>query len=124
MKDWQERLLQEAKDLQDKITSLSKFILTSDDDKVLNLELLQFQLQAMCLYHSILIERIKKLFDITMCKTNAQIHEWIDEQLAKLEENEVEVHYVTSIDAEELRNTIAQMIKLMGKVTKDLKEEK
>ena len=124
MKDWQERLLKEAKDLQDKITSLSKFILTSDDDKVLNLELLQFQLQAMCLYHSILIERIKKLFDITMCKTNAQIHEWIDEQLAKLEENEVEVHYVTSIDAEELRNTIAQMIKLMGKVTKDLKEEK
>lgn len=124
MKDWQERLLQEAKDLQDKITSLSKFILTSDDDKVSNPELLHFQLQAMCLYHSILIERIKKLFDITMCKTNAQIHEWIDEQLAKLEENEVEVHYVTSIDAEELRNTIAQMIKLMGKVTKDLKEEK
>lgn len=124
MKDWQERLLQEAKDLQDKITSLSKFILTSDDDKVSNPELLHFQLQAMCLYHSILIERIKKLFDIAMLKTNAQIHEWIDEQLAKLEENKVEVHYVTSIDAEELRNTIAQMIKLMGKVTKDLKEEK
>lgn len=124
MKDWQERLLKETKDLQDKITSLSKFILTSDDKEVSNPELLNLQLQAMCMYHSILIERIKNLFDLTMCKTNAQIHEWIDEQLTKSEENEIEVHYVTEIDAKELRDTIAQMVKLIPSITKKLKEEK
>lgn len=124
MKDWQERLLEETKELQDRIISLSKFILTSKDKEVSNPELLSFQLQAMCMYHSILIERIKNLFDLTMCKTEAQIHEWIDEQLAEIHnEPKIEVRYITEDKSKDLSDPINEIASLMKEIFKNLRKE-
>lgn len=61
MEDWQKRLIEEQKDLAEKISRLRAFLVSCNPADVYQYELLSIQLQAMRTYHECLLARINAL---------------------------------------------------------------